>query len=48
MSVKWGTLILVWQYCNLRRMEEEGIVSDNISDDEPSNLYKLHSVLRIL
>jgi hypothetical protein len=36
------------KYCNLRKMEEEGILSGSISDDELSNLYRLHSVVRIL
>jgi len=29
-------------------MEEKGCVRGSISDDELSNLYKLHSVVRIL
>lgn len=29
-------------------MEEEGFVRGSISDEELSNLYKLHSVVRIL
>jgi hypothetical protein len=36
------------KYRNLRKVEEEGIVSGNISDDELSNLYRLHSIVRIL